>query len=92
MNMSIGTTGRYYIIDQATKRKFCVEPIRERNEKENDRVFTNGGITGEDVKNKSQVKGGAVTENESIITTQNGFINIQYGSNPMDIIETLLNS
>jgi hypothetical protein len=83
-------TGRYFVRDMKTNRVFCVEPLRERNEKVDDRVFTNGGISGTDVKNKSQVKGGSVLEDDSIITKENGFKDIRYGSNPMDIIESML--
>lgn len=90
IKQDIENTGRYWVRDMQSNRLFCVEPIRDRNEKENDRVFTNGGIDGTDVKNKSQVKGGATLESNSIITEQNGFKNIRYGSNPMDIIETML--
>lgn len=87
---STGETGRYWVKDMASGRAFCVEPIRERNQKVDDRVFTNGGIDGTDSKNKSQVRGGSVSEEESIITPENGFTTIRYGSNPMDIIQSLL--
>ena len=86
------STGRYYVIDSATGRKFCVEPISARDEKTTDRVITNGGFDGESVKNKSQVEGGSVHEAESIITEENGFRDVttlRAGVNPNGYIAYL---
>ena len=61
-------TGRYYIRDPRSGRVFCVEPINERNQQQNADTFGQGGIT--------QVRGGSVHPHDSVITTENGFINI----------------
>ncbi len=85
-------TGRYTITDQATGRKFWVEPISQRNEKTTDKVFTNGGYDGQSEKNKSNPLGGSVYEEDSIITKENGFTNIttlEIGQSPNDYIEML---
>lgn len=79
-------TGRYYIVDTATGRKFCVEPI------------TNGGnqrLWGDIDPATKKLTGsygdkGAITESESIITEENGFKNIGYDQNPMDYVNELL--
>lgn len=76
-------TGRYFI--RKNGRTFCVEPINERNQKLNDKTFTNGGI--------DQVQGGSVTVEDSIITVENGFINIidlPAGVSPDSTIDLLL--
>ena len=86
-------SGRYFVKDLKTGRTFCVEPIHERNEKETDRVFTNGGYDGTSVKNKSQSQGGSISEDESIITPENGFKNIVIlppGESPNGYIESIL--
>lgn len=75
-------TGRYFV--RVGKRTFCVEPITLRNQKMDDKTFTNGGI--------DQVKGGSVTEEESIIKPENGFKNIvdlPAGVSPDSFIEQL---
>lgn len=80
-------TGRYFIVDQATGRKFCVEPISERDQKVNGQVFTNGGLSGEAVKNVQ--RGGSIRPDESIITPEKGFKNIETlppGVSPMDYV------
>lgn len=76
-------SGRYYVIDQKSGRKFCVEPIQGRAD----------GLDGDWHKGNQEVKGGAVRESESIITPENGFKNIRIvpaGSSPTDAINDLL--
>lgn len=85
-------SGRYIVVDQATGRKFWVEPISERDEKKTDRVFTNGGFDGEAVKNKSQSLGGSVYAEESKLTPENGFTHVTTlppGTSPHSYIEYL---
>jgi hypothetical protein len=81
----MSTTGRYFVRDQRSGRVFCVEPINRRDQKLDDKQWTNGGI--------DQVRGGAVLDDESIITPENGFKNITYlppGTSPDGFIEMLL--
>jgi len=81
----MSTTGRYFVRDQRTGRVFCVEPINRRDQKLDDQQWTNGGI--------DQVRGGAVPEDESIITPENGFKNITHlppGVSPDGFIQMLL--
>jgi hypothetical protein len=81
----MSTTGRYFVRDQRSGRVFCVEPINRRDQKLDDQQWTNGGI--------DQVRGGAVPEDESIITPENGFKNITYlppGTSPDGFIQMLL--
>jgi hypothetical protein len=69
------STGRYYISDIKTGKKYCVEPIgKPRTE------------FGDSLHEKCD---GSITEAESIITEANGFTNIGYAQNPMDYIEQL---
>ncbi len=89
--MSNNETGRFYIKDLATGRTFCVEPIHERDEKATDIAFTNGGTDGKAVKNKSKIQGGSVSEDESIITEENGFTNIHtFKGSPDGFVSWLL--
>lgn len=84
------STGRYFITTKGG-RKFAVEPIAERNQRIDGHVFTNGGITGDSVKNKQS--GGAIREEDSIITAENGYKNIvtlPAGHSPNGFIEALL--
>jgi hypothetical protein len=84
--MNKSETGRYYITDVATGRKFCVEPI------------VNGGnqrLWGDIDPASKKLTGdygdkGAIKEEDSIITEENGFTEIGYAKNPMDYIENLL--
>jgi hypothetical protein len=81
----MSTTGRYFFRDQRSGRVFCVEPINRRDQKLDDQQWSNGGI--------DQVRGGAVPEDESIITPENGFKNITYlppGTSPDGFIQMLL--
>lgn len=85
-------TGRYFIIDQATGRKFCIEPISQRNEKLTDKIMTNGGTDGKAEKNKSQPLGGSIYEEDSIITPENGYkdiVTLKAGTSPNGYIEWL---
>lgn len=83
------STGRYFITTPSG-RKFCVEPIAERNQKIDGEVFRNGGTSGDGV--KSEQKGGAIRESESIITPENGYKNIVMlppGHSPNGFVEAL---
>jgi hypothetical protein len=82
----MSTTGRYFVRDPRSGRVFCVEPINRRDQKLDDQQWTNGGI--------DQVRGGAIHEDESIITRENGFTNITHlppGTSPDSFIEMLVN-
>lgn len=86
-------TGRYYVIDHKTGRKFCIEPISERDQRISDRTFTNGGTSGDAMKNKSSIAGGSIHEEDSIITEENEYKNIVTlppGVSPEGYIEQLL--
>ncbi len=81
----MSTTGRYYVRDRQSGRVFCVEPINRRDQKLDDVRWTNGGI--------DAVRGGAVREEESVITPEKGFRNITYlppGTSPDSFIEMLV--
>jgi hypothetical protein len=81
----MSSTGRYFIQDRRSGRVFCVEPINARDQKLDDKLWSNGGI--------DQVRGGAIPEEESIITPENGFQNITYlppGTSPDGFIDMLL--
>lgn len=78
-------TGRYYVIDQASGRKFCVEPIGNPHTQWGDINPATKKVEGA-YGNKYR---GSINESESIITEENGFKNIQYG-NPSDVIDKLL--
>jgi len=81
----MSTTGRYFVRDRQSGRVFCVEPINRRDQKLHDLNWTNGGI--------DPVRGGAVAEEDSVITPGNGFRNITHlppGSSPDGYIEMLL--
>ena len=69
---TMSETGRYFIYDHETGRKFCIEPLGRAQVK----VFTNGGVDGTAEKNKSTPKGGATPPEESTITEENGFKDI----------------
>ena len=81
----MSTTGRYFVRDPRSGRTFCVEPINRRDQKLDDRLWTNGGI--------DDVRGGSVREEDSIITPENGFTGITYlppGTSPDSFIEMLV--
>lgn len=84
------STGRYYVVSKAG-RKFCVEPIAARDQKIDGHVFTNGGIGGNETKNKQL--GGSVREEDSVITKENGYKNIitlPPGHSPNGFIERIV--
>lgn len=86
-------TGRYYI--RKNGRTFCVEPIHERNQKQDDVAFRNGGISGNEVKHHGEARGGSILAEDSIITAENGYKNIVIlppGTSPNGYIEDLLNA
>jgi hypothetical protein len=64
----MSSTGRYYVKDPASGRLFCVEPISERDQKVSDKSVEMGGV--------EQARGGSVTEVDSVIKPENGFVNI----------------
>ena len=81
----MSTTGRYFVRDRQSGRLFCVEPINRRDQKLDDLNWTNGGI--------DAVRGGAVREEDSVITPENGFVGITYlppGTSPDSYIEMLV--
>lgn len=85
-------TGRYFIVDQNTGRKFCVEPIDNSAHHQiwGDVNPATKGLEGDYGKKYK----GSVPESESIITEENGFKNIvtlTAGQNPEDYINKLLN-
>ena len=82
-------TGRYYIVDQKTGRKFCVEPISGNNTSWGDVDPVTKKITGSYGKKYK----GCIDLKESIITEENGFKNItilDVGESPDDYINRLL--
>jgi len=82
-------TGRYYVIDHKTKRKFCIEPITSNNSNWGDVDPVTKKITG----SYGQKYQGSVDIDESIITKENGFKNIELvpkGISPDDYIKKLL--
>ena len=81
----MSTTGRYFYHDPRTGRRFCIEPISERDQRQEEKTWTNGGI--------DQVRGGSIREDESIITAENGFTGITTlppGVSPDAFIEALI--
>lgn len=72
------STGRYWIIDQATGRKFLVEPIGRR-----------GIDFGDSIEQRAR-SDGSIRERESVISEDNGFKNIGYARNPSDFVKRLL--
>ena len=85
-------SGRYYIIDIKTGRKFCVEPLL-------DGEHTNWGDLNPATKkvegNYGEKYIGAIDRKDTIITEENGFKNIielKPGESPNDFINSLLNS
>lgn len=81
----MSTTGRYYVKDPASGRLFCVEPVSDRDQKRSDKAVEMGGV--------EQASGGSVTEVDSVITEENGFVNIvtlRPGVSPDSYISELL--
>ena len=82
-------TGRYYVVDQKTGRKFCVEPISGNNTSWGDIDPATKKLTGSYGKKHK----GSIDLDESIITEENGFKNIvvlEVGESPSDYINRLL--
>lgn len=78
-------TGRYFYVDKASGRKFCIEPISGRNQRKTDKEVDIGGVM--------QTEGGSINECDSIITEENGFTNITYlpaGVSPDGYIQQIL--
>ena len=65
-------SGRYYIIDKESGRKFCVEPIGNPHITWGDVDPASKSITG----HYGEKHKGSINESESIITPENGFKNI----------------
>jgi len=86
---STAETGRYMVIDQATGRKFLVEPIGDPHTVWGDINPATKKVEG-DYGDKNK---GSIDEKESIITEENGFKNIKtlkVGESPMTYINELL--
>lgn len=84
------STGRFHVVSNAGRR-FTVEPIAERNQKIDGHVFTNGGISGDETKNRQS--GGSIREEDSVITPENGYARIATlppGVSPTGFIEAIL--
>jgi hypothetical protein len=83
-------SGRYYIIDQKTSRKFCVEPLLE-GDKTKWGDFNPATKEIEGLYGKKHI--GAINREDSIITEENGFKNIielEPGISPDSYIDELL--
>lgn len=85
-------TGRYYIVDEKTGRKFCVEPIDNSNKPADwgDLDPATKKLTG----NYGNKHKGSINDKESIILEENGFKNIvtlDAGQSPESYIDKLLN-
>jgi hypothetical protein len=86
----MSNSGRYYITDPKTGRKFCVEPIGDPHTIWGDINPATKEIEG-DYGDKYR---GSIDENESIITEENGYKNIvdlKPGESPDSYINKLLN-
>ena len=87
--MGTAETGRFYIKSQKTGKTYCIEPVGDPH-------ISWGDV---DPSTKTLLKGtygkkyiGSIDEEESIITKENGYINIQYtgiGASPISLIEEL---
>jgi hypothetical protein len=74
-------TGRFYVKSLKTGKLYLVEPVRPRSETRTD--------FGESLIEHGSFCNASITEEESIITPENGFTNISYAGNPLDYIERL---
>ena len=87
--MDSSDTGRYFVVDAKTGRKFCVEPIgNDRNDWGDIDVVTKK-LTGEYGKKHR----GSIDESNSVIKESNGFKNIITlgpGVSPQSYIDKLL--
>ena len=82
-------SGRYFIVDAESGRKFCVEPIGDNHEKWGDLDPVTKKMSGS-YGDKYQ---GSINAKDSIITEENGFKNITTlppGVSPEGFIEGLL--
>lgn len=83
-------SGRYYITDVKTGRKFCVEPIGSDHPADwGDIDPATKTVTGK----YGQKHRGSIDEKDSIITEENNFKNIKnlkIGESPQDYINKLL--
>ncbi len=82
-------TGRYYISDLETGRKFCVEPIGDNHEAWGDVDPVTKKMTG----SYGEKYQGSINKNESIITEENGFKNIvvlEPGMSPQSYVDNIL--
>ena len=82
-------SGRYYVVDVATGRKFCVEPIGDPHTEWGDVDVVSKKLTG----NYGDKEKGSIDEKESIIVPENNFINIGYsgvGVSPESYIDKFL--
>lgn len=84
--MKAEDTGRYYIVDEATGRKFCVEPVGNPRTEFGDINPSTGKVEG----SYGQKYRGSIDEKDSVITEDNGFTNIGYAQNPVDYVNKLL--
>jgi len=64
-NKKMSDTGRFWVVDHKTGRRFCVEPISERDQQVNTKEWDVGGA--------ESVDGGAIRREDSVITEENGF-------------------
>lgn len=71
------STGRYWIIDEKTGRRFLVEPIGRR-----------GVDFGDSIEQRAR-QDGSISERDSVISEANGFTNIGYAKNPADFVKRL---
>ena len=82
-------TGRYFVVDAESGRKFCVEPIGDPHETWGDVDPVTKKMTG----SYGEKYPGSITEKDSIITEKNGFKNIVTlgaGESPQSYIDRLL--
>jgi len=87
----MSNTGRYYVIVDG--RTFCVEPIDNTLGKSRENWGDLNPATGKIEGNYGDKYLGAIHEDDTIITEENGFkniINLKPGENPEDYINKLL--
>jgi len=77
-------SGRFWVRDLKSNRVFCVEPLENRHE---EKIILQPSETV--VEDNKKYKG-TIKPEESIITKDNGFVNIVDTANPLDYIERLL--
>ena len=82
-------SGRYFVVDAKSGRKFCVEPIGNAHDKWGDLDPVTKKMTG----SYGQKYPGSIEAKDSIITEENGFKNITtlgVGESPQSFIDKLL--